>query len=92
MKFNRFYVVDGMLEVEQEVANKCDKDGIPAEDDDIGTHVERVLLNTGESLTIAPGVKHRFIVLSDALVVESVWAERITDDICRFNEGHVMEK
>ena len=83
MKYNRFYIISGKIGLEHGV----------------GPEVERPLdvsgaqwqLKAGEEYTVPPGDVHRFIVTEKAQIIETTWADAITEDIHRQDEGHVLE-
>ena len=75
MKWNRFFVISGRLGVEHKR-----EDGL-----------FRIAVDAGQSYTVRPGDKHRFIVIEPARVVEVTWANKITEDICREDVGHVLD-
>jgi len=52
---------------------------------------ETIVLMPGEAYTVSPMVVHSFEVTGPALVVETTWATKITEDIIRQNEGHVLD-
>jgi mannose-6-phosphate isomerase-like protein (cupin superfamily) len=83
MKYNRFFVVSGRVVVE----HGSDPDADPPFDE----ISSRWQLHQGESYTVPPGDLHRFVVVEPAVVVETTWADKITEDIHRRDEGHVLE-
>lgn len=72
-KFNLFYVESGRLWIRQWLANGNSSD---------------IALVAGESLTVRPGVLHRFEALENTVAYEIYWAE-LDDDIYRESEGGI---
>ena len=72
-KFNLFYVESGRLWIRQWLANGDSSD---------------IALVPGESLTVRPGVLHRFEALEDTVAYEIYWAE-LDDDIYRESQGGI---
>ena len=84
MKYNRFFVVSGKLGVEH--------GGNHEASDPMNVLGGKWMLNEGDEYTIPPGDVHRFVVLEPARVIETTWADEITEDIHRRDEGHVIDK
>ena len=84
MKYNRFFVIAGRLGVQHgggpEIENPMDVAG------------SKWQLNPGDQYTVPPNEVHRFIVTEPALVIETTWAGKITEDIHRQDVGHVLDK
>lgn len=83
MKYNRFFVVSGRLGIEHGGSHTAEE---PM--DVLGC---KWVLSKGDEYTIAPGDVHRFVVIEPAKVIETTWADGITEDICRRDEGHVLD-
>ena len=84
MKYNRFFVVMGRLGVEHGIG--------PEADDPLNVAGGRWHLNAGDQYTVPPGEVHRFVVTEKAKIIETTWADAITEDIHRQDEGHVIDK
>ena len=52
----------------------------------------QLTLKAGMAYEVLPHIVHRFIVSEPVTVIEITWAESITEDIARRDEGHVLEK
>ena len=71
-KYNRFFVIDGIMTIEVE---KKDYD-----------LVDKTVLSQEESTTVKPGEFHRFIANTDVIALEIYWTE-LTEDIERRSCG-----
>ena len=80
MKYNRFFVVSGRLGVEHGAG------------EELNTAGSRYQLEVGDEYTVPPGDIHRFIVTEPAEIIETTWADEITEDIHRRDVGHVLHK
>ncbi len=78
-KWNLFYVVSGRLAVIEELPGR--------------TAPIKSMLPAGQSLAIAPGRWHRFVVLEDnTQAIEVYWAGVDHDDIIRATVGGMMSQ
>ena len=84
MKYNRFFVVSGRVGLEHGVG--------PESENPLDVPGSRWQLKAGDEYTVPPGEVHRFIVIEKALIIETTWADKITEDSHRQDEGHVLEE
>ena len=83
MKYNQFNVVSGRLGVEH--GGKADKE------DPMHVIGGNWQLNPGDQYIVPPNEVHRFVVIEPDLVIETTWADEITEDIHRRDVGHVID-
>ena len=72
-KYNKFYIESGSLEIH-----------VWKKDYDL---CDITVINSGESTTVKPGERHKFVALEDTVAYEIYWVELSESDIIRDNCG-----